>query len=53
MIPGPKKTISVLVPEELYQELSQLAEGSSRSLSAYIRQVLKEYVQYLDRFQKR
>ena len=53
MIPGPKKTISALVPEELYQELSQLAEDSSRSLSAYIRQVLKEYVQYLDRFQKR
>lgn len=53
MMPGPKKTISVLVPEELYQELTQLAEGSSRSLSAYIRQVLKGHIQYLDRFRKR
>ena len=49
---GPKKTIAVLVPEELYQELNELAKDSSRSLSAYIRQVLTAHLQYLDRFQK-
>lgn len=48
-----KKTVSVVLPLELYQRLAAQAEQTSRSLSAYIRQVLKEYVQYLDRFQKR
>ena len=50
MITGPKKTISVLLPEDLYQELSVLAKDSSRPLSAYIRQVLKAHLQYLQRF---
>lgn len=48
---GPKKTICVVVPEELYQELNGLAEKSSRSMSAYIRQVLNAHLQYLSRFQ--
>ena len=48
---GPKKTVSILLPEELYQELSVLAEKSSRSMSAYIRQVLNAHLQYLSRFQ--
>ena len=48
---GPKKTICVVVPEELYQELSVLAEKSSRSMSAYIRQVFFFYLQCLSRFQ--
>lgn len=47
---GPKKTICVVVPEELYKELSKLAEESSRSMSSYIRQVLKAHLQYLSRF---
>lgn len=50
MIKGPKKAISILVPEELYKELSKLAEESSRSMSSYIRQVLKAHLQYLSRF---
>ena len=52
MITGPKKTISILVPEDLYQELSVLAAGASRPLSAYIRQILKAHLQYLERFQR-
>ena len=48
----PKKTISILVPEDLYQELSVLAAGASRPLSAYIRQILKAHLQYLERFQR-
>lgn len=47
MTEGPKKTVSVLVPGELYQELAEQAERSSRSMSAYIRLVLKMYLQYL------
>ena len=47
---GPKKTVSVLLPEELYKELLKRAEHSSRPLSAYIRQILKAHLQYLERF---
>ena len=47
MTTRPKKTVSVLLPEELYQELLEKAEHSSRPLSAYIRQVLKAHLQYL------
>lgn len=52
MVKGPKKTVSVLIPEELYQELTQEAGQTSRSLSAYIRQVLKAHLQYLARFKR-
>lgn len=50
---GPKKTVSVLMPEELYEELTGQAEAASRSMSSYIRQVLKAHLQYLERFRKR
>lgn len=53
MAQGPKKTISILVPVELYQELVKEAERSSRSMSAYIRQVLRAHLQYLARFRPR
>ena len=49
---GLKKTVSILLPEDLYQELQALAAESSRPLSAYFRQVLKAHLQYLDRFRK-
>ena len=49
---GPKKTISIVIPEDLYQRLCVLAGKTSRPLSAYIRQVLKAHLQYLDRFRK-
>ena len=52
MTKEPKKTISILVPLELYEELNGLAEDASRSMSAYIRQVLKAHLQYLERFRK-
>lgn len=53
MVRGPKKTISILVPLELYEELNALARDSSRSMSAYVRQVLKAHLQYWSRFRKR
>lgn len=49
---GPKKTISILIPEELHQELIAKAEQSSRSVSSYIRQVLKAHLRYLEHFRK-
>lgn len=50
MIKGPKKTVTVLMPAELYERLSTQAEDSSRSLSSYIRQALKCHLLYLDQF---
>ncbi len=46
---GPKKTISILVPMDLYEELDALAQDTSRSLSAYLRQVLKAHLHYIRR----
>ncbi len=46
-----KKRVSTLISEELYQELDKQAEHSSRSLSSYIRQVLKWHLLYLEQFQ--
>ncbi len=49
MISGPKKTISIIVPLDLYEELDALAKGASHSLSAYLRQVLKAHLHYIQR----
>jgi len=40
---GPKKTVGVTMPLELYQTLKELAEEDQRSIPSYIRLVLKEY----------
>lgn len=52
MMKGPTKNLSIAIPEELRQKLSALARESSRPLSAYIRQVLKAHLQYLDRVRR-
>ena len=52
MMKKKKKNLSIAIPEELHQKLSALAKESSRPLSAYIRQVLKAHLQYLDRVRK-
>lgn len=46
MIVGPKKTVSILLPLDLYNELSQLARASQRTLPGYIRQILKAYLRH-------
>lgn len=46
MIREPKKTVSVLMQEELYLELRTLAEESHRTVPGYIRQILKRYLRY-------
>ncbi len=47
-----KRRVSVLIPAELCRQLDELAQRSSRSLSSYIRQVLKWHLSYLDQFPK-
>ena len=43
-----KVLISVMLPEEMEQKLRSLALESNRSRSAYIRQILRKYVQYVE-----
>lgn len=46
MIKGPKKTVSVILPMDLYLEIQNLAHDTCRSVPSYIRQVLKHYLRY-------
>jgi len=49
MVRGPKKTVSVLLPLALYDQLKLHAEADRHSLSGEIRQILKGYVEYMER----
>lgn len=42
---GPRKTVSVAMPMELYETLKRLAEEDVRSIPSYIRLVLREHIQ--------
>ena len=46
MIRGPKKTVHLLIPLELYNRLNQMAQDSHRTLPGYIRQILVAYVRH-------
>lgn len=48
MIKGPKKTVGVVLPLELYERLAVLAEDTGRTVPGYIRQVLKSYLWHLE-----
>ena len=49
MLSGPKKTVAVQMPMPLYERLKELAQEDYRTLPAEIRQILKGYLDYLDR----
>ena len=40
------KKVSISLPMELYEQIKTLSEESQRTTSAYIRQVLRVYLQY-------
>jgi len=44
-----KKTISVSLPIEVYDRLKDYANEDNRFLSGEIRQILKGYLEYMDR----
>ncbi len=44
------KRVSILIPEGLFRQLEKQAEQSSRSVSSYVRQVLKWHLSYLNQF---
>lgn len=48
MLPGPKKTVSLVLPAELYELLKNRAQETCYTLPAYIRQVLKRYARRLE-----
>lgn len=48
MIKGPKKTVGIVLPLELYERLAVLAEDTARTVPGYIRQVLKSYLWHLE-----
>lgn len=48
MIRGPKKSVNVLLPLELYDRLKLSAEESQRPMSAHVRHILRRYVRYAD-----
>lgn len=41
---GPRKTVCVVMPLELYETLNRLAEEDRRSVPSYIRLVLWDYL---------
>ena len=44
-----KKTVSITLPMEVYVRLKQCAAEDTRTLTSEIRQILKGYLEYLDR----
>lgn len=42
---GPRKTVNVVIPLELYETLKKLAEEDVRSIPSYIRLVLMEHIE--------
>ena len=44
-----KKTVSIVMPEPLYLRLKEMAAEDTRTFAAEVRQILKGYVEYIDR----
>ena len=42
-----KERLSILVSKELYQDLKELSRENGRSLSGYVRQILKRYIRHV------
>lgn len=45
---GAKKSVCVMMPQELYQQVREQAEKTCRTMPGYIRQVLKCYLQHVE-----
>lgn len=48
MVNRPKKAISVLVPMDLYCQLKVQAEKTNRTVSGYVRQILRRYLWHVE-----
>lgn len=47
-IRSPRKTVSVLMPMEMYEQIKKQAERTGRSVPSYIRQVLRCYLWHVE-----
>ncbi len=45
----PKRVVSISMPISLYEQIKHNANQDSRTVSAEIRQILKGYLEYLER----
>ena len=43
-----KKTVTVLMPQELWDALTKFAQDRCRTRSACIRQILRRYLRYME-----
>ena len=43
-----KKTVTVLMPQELWDALTKFAQDRGRTRSACIRQILRRYLRYME-----
>lgn len=48
MIKCPKKTVSLLLPQEDYDKLNALARDNCRSVPSYLRVMVRNYLYQLD-----
>ena len=53
MIKGPKKTVGLLLPQEDYDRLKQLAEDNCRTMPSYLRVMVHDYLRRLERLEIR
>lgn len=44
MLPGPKKTVTVTLPLEVYETLKAQAEAGDRKVAVYIRRIIRRYL---------
>lgn len=45
---GPKRAVSVLIPLHLFEQIKIQAEQKERTVSSYIRQVLRHYMWHVE-----
>ena len=49
MFKGPKKLVSLGLPEECYDKIKELANDTYRTVPSYIRMIVYNYLRHLDR----
>ena len=47
MVPGAKKSLTLMLPLELHQQLKELSKENGRTMSGYVRQILKRYIRFV------
>lgn len=49
MLKGPKKPVSLGLPEECYDKIKELADDTNRTVPSYIRMIVYNYLRRLER----